>query len=81
MTLTAGPLELLASRTYLVRRDFVAGSKFEAGEQLLFVRCEGYSRYDGTFVYLFRTTTGAQKSWNVPEDMCPEQVEDYLWLV
>jgi len=72
------PLPLVVGQTFRVRKAFVSGSSFEANELLTFVRYQGYSRYDDTCDYEFRTATGEEKVWMVSRGMPEEQMHDFL---
>lgn len=59
---------------YRSKQSFMSGaSTFELNETLIFER-EGYSRYDNSYVYEFRSETqGDLKSWWLHEDKPVEE--------
>jgi len=67
-------------RLYRVRQSFKSGptSTFVTGEVVIFER-DAYSRYDNSFVYVFRTKSGAQtKEWWLPEGQPKELWQQYF---
>jgi hypothetical protein len=54
---------------------------FLDGEELTFVRCQGYSRYDDCIVYEFRTSAGEVKTWCLSPETTEMQLYEFMVLV
>jgi hypothetical protein len=64
--------------TYKALKNISSGTfKFYAGEALVFLR-DGYSPYDESFIYEFRSDEGVTKSWIMPEDASENYWEQYF---
>jgi hypothetical protein len=76
-----GELPLVPGGKYRVLDHSLAGSDWIEGEELTFVRCRGYLRYDEAFVYEFRTAAGEVRTCCLSSNMTEEQLYELMVLV